>query len=77
LQIAGVPLRALLGYPVVMELAVPLGPAYAGLGLWLIVKGFGERREAALDLWVDPSPNQCHPDLSASGWSPHAHLPNR
>jgi hypothetical protein len=49
LQITGVPLRALLGYPVVMEMAMPLGPAYAGLGLWLIVKGFGERREAALD----------------------------
>src|SRR3990172_10362371 len=46
LQITGVPLRALLGYPVVMEMAVPLGPAYAGLGLWLIVKGFGERRGA-------------------------------
>lgn len=52
LQITGVPLRALLGYPVVMEIAVPLGPAYAGLGLWLIVKGFGERRETALDRTV-------------------------
>lgn len=46
LQVTGVPLRALLGYPVVMEMAMPLGPAYAGLGLWLIVKGFGERRGA-------------------------------
>ncbi len=40
LQITGVPLRALLGYPIVTEMAMPLGPAYAGLGLWLIVKGF-------------------------------------
>lgn len=46
LQITGVPLQALLGYPVVMEIAVPLGPAYAGLGLWLIVKGFSERQAA-------------------------------
>ena len=44
--VESVPLRALLGYPVVMEMAMPLGPAYAGLGLWLIVKGFGERRGA-------------------------------
>ncbi len=46
LQIIGVPLRALLGYPVVMEIAVPLGPAYAGLGLWLIARGFDERGAA-------------------------------
>lgn len=32
LQITGVPLRALLGYPVVMGMAMPLGPVYAGLG---------------------------------------------
>jgi hypothetical protein len=56
LQITGVPLRALLGYPVVMEMAMPLGPAYAGLGLWLIVKGFGERREASLDRAVQGPP---------------------
>ncbi len=48
LQITGVPLRALLGYPVLMAIAMPLAPAYAGLALWLIVKGFDER-EAALD----------------------------
>jgi hypothetical protein len=58
LQITGVPLRALVGYPVVMAFAVPLGPAYAGLGLWLIVKGFGERREAALDRAVQGLPVQ-------------------
>jgi hypothetical protein len=48
LQITGVPLRALLGYPLVMEIAVPLGPASAALGVWQIVKGFAERSEAAL-----------------------------
>jgi hypothetical protein len=43
LQIVGVPLRALLGYPVWMQMAMPLAPAYAGLALWLIVKGFDDR----------------------------------
>lgn len=43
MQIIGVPLRALLGYGVVMEMAMPLAPAYGGLALWLIVKGFDER----------------------------------
>lgn len=41
LQIAGVPLRALLGYPVIMQAAMPLGPVYVGLGLWLLARGFG------------------------------------
>lgn len=39
-QIVGVPLRALLGYPVVMVMAMPLGPAYAMLGIWLLVQGW-------------------------------------
>ncbi|HET7205694.1 MAG TPA: DUF4386 domain-containing protein [Terriglobales bacterium] len=43
LQIGGVTLRGLWGYPPETWLAVPLAPAYAGLALWLIVKGFDER----------------------------------
>jgi hypothetical protein len=43
LQIAGVPLRALWGYPPETRLAMPLAPAYVALALWLIVRGFDER----------------------------------
>jgi uncharacterized protein DUF4386 len=43
LQIAGVTLRALFGYPPETRLALPLAPAYAALAVWLIVKGFDER----------------------------------
>ena len=43
LQIAGVTLRGLLGYPPETRLAMPLAPAYVALALWLIVKGFDER----------------------------------
>lgn len=43
LQIAGVPLRGLWGYPPETRLAMPLAPAYVALALWLIVKGFDER----------------------------------
>jgi hypothetical protein len=42
LQIFGVPLQALLGYPLLTYLAMPLAPAYFGLALWLLVKGFGD-----------------------------------
>jgi hypothetical protein len=48
LQIIGRPSAGAARLPIVTELAVPLGPAYAALGLWLIVKGFAKRREAAL-----------------------------
>jgi hypothetical protein len=48
LQIAGVSLLALFGYPPEMRLAMPMGPAYLGLALWLIVKGFGEHRSVEL-----------------------------
>ena len=44
LQIAGVTLRGLWGYPPETRLAMPLAPAYVALALWLIVKGFDERR---------------------------------
>lgn len=42
LQIYGVTLRAIFGYPMQMGLAMPLAPVYAAIGLWLIVKGFDE-----------------------------------
>jgi Domain of unknown function (DUF4386) len=44
LQIAGVSLRGLLGYPPETRLAMPLAPAYVLLALWLMVKGFDERQ---------------------------------
>lgn len=43
LQIIGVSLRGLLGYSLEMRLAMPLGPAYVALAVWLMVKGFDER----------------------------------
>jgi len=43
LQIAGVTLRGLWGYPPETRLAMPLAPAYVALALWLIVKGFDEQ----------------------------------
>lgn len=42
LQIAGVTLRGLWGYPPETLLAMPLAPAYVALALWLIVKGFDD-----------------------------------
>lgn len=44
LQIIGVPLRGLLGYAPETRLAMPLAPAYVALAVWLMVKGFDERR---------------------------------
>lgn len=44
LQIAGVTLRGFLGYAPEMRLALPMAPAYIGLALWLIIKGFAESR---------------------------------
>lgn len=49
LQIAGVTLRGFLGYPPEMRLALPLAPAYVGLAIWLIVKGFYERPGVAAE----------------------------
>lgn len=43
LQISAVPLRAILGYPVVTLLAVPLAPVYLTIAVWLMVRGFAER----------------------------------
>jgi hypothetical protein len=42
LQIAGVTLRGLWGYPPETRLAMPLAPAYVALAVWLLVKGFPE-----------------------------------
>jgi hypothetical protein len=49
LQIAGVPARAILGYGMIPEMAMPLAPVHLALALWLIVKGFG--RGAATSSW--------------------------
>lgn len=45
LQIAGVTMPALLGYPQVMVMAMPLAPIYVALGVWLIAKGFPEAHD--------------------------------
>jgi hypothetical protein len=42
LQIAAVSVRSMLGYAPEMRLAVPLGPVYVAVGLWLVFKGFRE-----------------------------------
>ncbi len=49
LQITGVSLRGLLGYPPETRLAMPLAPAYVALAVWLIVKGFDERQRPFQD----------------------------
>jgi hypothetical protein len=43
LQITGVTLPGILGYPPEVRLAMPLAPAYVALAVWLMVKGFGAR----------------------------------
>ena len=43
LQVAGVPLRALLGMEIITPLAMPLAPVYVAVAAWLMVKGFEER----------------------------------
>jgi hypothetical protein len=42
LQIIGVPLRGILGYGIVTEMAMPLAPVHVALALWLIVRGLPE-----------------------------------
>ena len=46
MQISGITLPALLGYRSVMEMGMPLGVVYLALILWLLVRGFEERRGA-------------------------------
>ena len=43
LQISGVPLRALLGYDLMMGLAMPLAPVHLTLALWLTARGMRPR----------------------------------
>jgi hypothetical protein len=62
LQIAGVTLRGLLGYPPETRLAMPLAPAYVALAVWLIVKGFDEQHR--------PPEAQPHRAEAAGAWNP-------
>ena len=43
LQLAGVTLRMFMGYSVIGEMAIPMGPIQLAIALWLMVKGFNER----------------------------------
>lgn len=45
-QVAGVPLRAILGLEVVTAMAIPLAPVYAAAAMWLMWKGFAERQRS-------------------------------
>jgi hypothetical protein len=45
-QIAGVSAPGLLGLPPVFALAMPLGPAYVAVALWLLVRGLPEAPDA-------------------------------
>jgi hypothetical protein len=46
-QIAAAPARAILGFGIITELAMPLGPVHVALALWLIVKGMRVAPNAA------------------------------
>jgi hypothetical protein len=48
LQVAGVPLRAILGLEVMTTMAMPLAPVYLALAGWLMVKGFEEQPRPAI-----------------------------
>ena len=45
LQLTGVTVRMFMGYSVIGEMAIPMGPIQLAIALWLIVKGFNERLE--------------------------------
>ena len=45
LQFIGVTLMMFLGYPAIGELAMPLLPIQITVAVWLIVKGFSDRRQ--------------------------------
>jgi len=56
LQITGVPARAILGFDLIMPLAMPLAPVHVALACWLIVKGLRARAR--------PEAHIGHPDLA-------------
>ena len=43
LQMTGVPARAIMGFDLIMPLAMPLAPVHVALAFWLIVKGLHAR----------------------------------
>lgn len=43
LQLTGVTLRVFMGYGVIGEMAIPMGPIQIAIALWLTVKGFNEQ----------------------------------
>lgn len=47
LQVTGVTLPAFLGYPSMVQLAMPLGPIHLAVAIWLMTRGFDDRRIAA------------------------------
>jgi uncharacterized protein DUF4386 len=47
LQIGAVCVRGMLGYPPAMRLAIPLGPMYVLVAVWLMVKGFSVQQPQA------------------------------
>jgi len=60
LQITGVTMRGLLGYPPITVLAMPLAPAYVALAVWLMVKGFDERQLPLGEQAHGPAPDRSH-----------------
>lgn len=49
LQLTGVTLRMFMGYSVIGEMAIPMGPIQLAIALWLVVKGFSEQLPEATD----------------------------
>ena len=62
LQITGVTIRALWGYPPITVLATPLAPAYVALAVWLMVKGFDDRHRPLRAPAHRPAPDRPHTD---------------
>jgi len=62
LQITGVTMRALWGYPPVMVLAMPLAPAYVALAVWLMANGFDEQRRPLRAQAHGPEPDRPYTD---------------
>jgi hypothetical protein len=49
LQLTGVTIRMFMGYSVIGEMAIPMGPIQLAIAVWLVVKGFSERLPEATD----------------------------